>query len=139
MGLTHGYCTQEGWWHSCVCVDYRRLNLVTAVDSYPMPWIDDLIDRLGGAKYISNLDLSREYWQVPIAESNRPKTSFTTPMGLFQFWMMPFGLSGAPATFQRMMDCLLQGTDNFAAAYLDDLVVYSDTWEAHCHHLRQVL
>ena len=104
-----------------------------------MPRIDDLIDRLGCAKYISTLDLSRGYWQVPVAESDRPKTSFTTSMGLFQFRVMPFGLSGAPATFQRMMDRLLQGTDDFAAAYLDDLVVYSDTWEAHCHHLRQVL
>lgn len=122
-----------------VCVDYRRLNSVTAVDPYPMPRIDDLIDRLGCAKYISTLDLSRGYWQVPVAESDRPKTSFTTSMGLFQFRVMPFGLSGAPATFQRMMDRLLQGTDDFAAAYLDDLVVYSDTWEAHCHHLRQVL
>ena len=122
-----------------VCVDYRRLNSVTAVDPYPMPRTDDLIDRLGCAKYISTLDLSRGYWQVPVAESDRPKTSFTTSMGLFQFRVMPFGLSGAPATFQRMMDRLLQGTDDFAAAYLDDLVVYSDTWEAHCHHLRQVL
>ena len=122
-----------------MCVDYRRLNSVTAVDPYPMPRIDDLIDRLGCAKYISTLNLSRGYWQVPVAESDWPKTSFTTSMGLFQFRVMPFGLSGAPATFQRMMDRLLQGTDNFAAAYLDDLVVYSDTWEAHCHHLRQVL
>lgn len=122
-----------------LCVDYRRLNSVTAVDPYPMPRIDDLIDRLGHAKYISTLDLSRGYWQVPVAESDRPKTAFTTHTGLFQFRVMPFGLSGAPATFQRMMDGLLQGKGQFAAAYLDDLVVYSETWKEHCHHLRQVL
>ncbi len=83
-----------------------------------MARIDDLIDRLGQAKFISTLDLSRGYWQVPVAEADRPKTAFTTLRGLFQFQMMPFGLSGAPATFQRMMDNLLQGTGEFAAAYL---------------------
>ena len=120
-------------------IDYRHLNSVSTVDPYPMPRIDDLIDHLGHVKYISTLNLSRGYWQVPVGALDRPKTAFTMPMGLFQFRVMPFGLSGAPATFQRMMDLLLQGTGEFAAAYIDDLVVYSDTWEAHCHHLQQVL
>ena len=87
-----------------MCVDYPRLNSVSRVDAYPMPRIDDLIDRLGRAKYITTLDLTREYWHMPVAEKDRDKTAFTTPFGLFQFNVMPFGLNGAPASFQRMMD-----------------------------------
>ncbi len=122
-----------------LCVDYRRLNSVTPVDAYPMPRIDEIIDKLGQAKYITTIDLARGYWQVPVAEEDTAKTAFSTPWGLYQFRMMPFGLSGAPATFQRLMDDLLRGTDDFAAAYMDDLVIYSGTWEEHCDHIRQVM
>ena len=87
-----------------MCVDYRRLNGVSEVDAYHMPRIDDLIDRLGTAKFMTTLDLTRGYWQVPVAEDSRQHTTFTTPFGLYQFTVMPFGLQGAPATFQRMMD-----------------------------------
>ena len=83
-----------------LCVDYRQMNAVTQMDAYPMPRIDDLIDRLGRARYITTLDLTRGYWQVPVAEEDQHKTAFTTPFGLFQFRVMPFGLCGAPATFQ---------------------------------------
>ena len=89
-----------------ICVDYRRLNSRTKVDAYPMPRISDLIDQLGTAKYITTLDLTKGYWQVPVA---RDETAFTTPFRLFEFKRMPFGLQGAPATFQRMMDKLLEG------------------------------
>lgn len=82
-----------------MCVDYRRLNSVSQADTYPMPRTDELIDRLGKPKYITTIDLTRGYWQVPVAEASRPKTAFTTPSGLFQFQVMPFGLHGAPATF----------------------------------------
>ena len=82
-----------------MCVDYRRLNSVSQADAYPMPRIDDLIDRLGKAKYITTIDLTRGYWQVPVVEASRSKTAFTTLVGLFQFRVMPFGLHGAPATF----------------------------------------
>ena len=122
-----------------LCVDYRRLNSVSRVDAYPMPRIDDLLDRLGKAKFISTMDLTRGYWQVPVAESDRDKTAFHSPFGFFQFRMMPFGLQGAPATFQRMMDCLLHGLQSFSAAYLDDLVIFSETWEEHLEHLRSIL
>ena len=81
------------------CVDYRRLNSVSQSDTYPMPRIDELIDQLGQAKCITTLDLTRGYWQVPLAESAKAKTAFATPFGLFQFNVMPFGLQGAPATF----------------------------------------
>ena len=79
-----------------VCVDYRRLNCVSETDAYPMPRIDDLIDQVGGSRFISTLDLTRGYWQVPVAKEDRPKTAFVTPYGLFQFNVMPFGLQGAP-------------------------------------------
>lgn len=122
-----------------LCLDYQRLNSVTTPDTYPMPRIDELIHRLGTSKYITTLDLSRGYWQVPIAPEDQAKTAYMTPAGLFQFRVMPFGLCGAPATFQRMMDSLLQGVESFAGAYLDDLVIHSKTWQEHCDHIRQVL
>ena len=87
-----------------MCVDYRRLNSVSRADAYPMPRIDELIDWLGKAKYISKRNLSRGYWQVPVEAASRDKTAFVTPQGLFQFRVMPFGLHGAPATFKRLMD-----------------------------------
>ena len=122
-----------------MCVDYRKLNAVSEADAYPMPRIDELIDRLGGAKYISTLDLTRGYWQVPVAPESQAKTAFTTPFGLYDFTVMPFGLQGAPATFQRLIDSLLRGVGDYAAAYLDDLVAYSGEWEEHLTHLRTVL
>ena len=122
-----------------LCVDYRRLNARTTVDAYPMPRIDDLLDRLGQARFLTTLDLARGYWQVPMADEDRSKTAFTTHMGLFQFRVMPFGLSGAPATFQRMMDSLVCGLESFAAAYLDDLVIHSQSWVDHLQHIRHVL
>ena len=100
MDVTHRPVAEERW----MCVDYRRLNGVSEVDAYYMPRIDDLIDRLGTAKFMTTLDLTRGYWQVPVAEDSRQHTTFTTPFGLYQFTVMPFGLQGAPATFQRMMD-----------------------------------
>ena len=108
----------------------RRLNGVSQSDAYPMPRIDELIDRLGGSKFITTLDLTRGYWQVPVTEADCHKTAFTTPFGLYQIKVMPFGLQGAPATFQRMMDRLIDGCDAFAAAYLDDLIIHSNTWRS---------
>ena len=124
--------------HYVFCVDYRKLNSLSQSDAYPMPRIDELIDQLGQAKYVTTLDLTRGYWQVPMAENARVKTAFVTPFGLYQFCVMPFGLQGAPATFQRMMDQLLRGLEEYAAAYLDDLVIYSDSWEDHMLHLAKV-
>ena len=75
-----------------LCVDYRQLNSATPIDAYPMPRTDELIDKLGKARYITTLDLARGYWQVPMREGDRAKTAFTTPRGLYQFRVMPFGL-----------------------------------------------
>jgi len=121
-----------------LCVNYRRLIQVSGTDAYPMPRVDDLIDRVGKSTYISTLDLMCGYWQVPVAEADRPKTTFATPFGLYQFNTMPFGLQGAPATFQRLMDCVIQGLD-FAASYLDDLIVFSESWEDHLIRIHSIL
>ena len=110
-----------------LCVDYRRLNSVSE-SAYPMPRIDDLIDKLGEARFISTLDLTRGYWQVPVAEEARYKTAFATPFGLYEFTVMPFGLQGAPVTFQRLMDRIVKGCETFAAAYLDDLIIFGTSW-----------
>ena len=122
-----------------LCVDYRKVNAVSKMDAYPMPRVDNIIDQLGKAKFITTLDLTRGYWQVPMADTDRHKTAFSSPMGLFQFRVMPFGLCGAPATFQRLMDRVLSGFQGYSAAYLDDLVIYSDTWQEHLQHLRHIL
>ncbi|KAL5516825.1 hypothetical protein EMCRGX_G002246 [Ephydatia muelleri] len=121
------------------CIDYRRLNAVTQVEAYPMPRIDDIIDRLGKARFISTLDLTRGYWQMPVATEDRAKTAFVTPKGLYQFKMMPFGLNGAPASFQRLTDMLVKRCEEYAAAYLDDIVIFSQTWKEHLGHLKSIL
>ena len=109
-----------------------KLNAVSGADAYPMPRVDDMIDALGKAKYITTLDLARGYWQVPVLEESRPLTAFATPYGLYQFRVMPFGLQGAPATFQRMMDQVLADCSEYAAAYLDDVKNLSSSTLRRC-------
>lgn len=121
------------------CIDFRYLNSVSKFDCYPTPRIDDMIERLGKARYLTTIDLCKGYWQVPLAEKSRELTAFRTPWGLYQFTVLPFGLHGAPATFQRLMDQVLFGCDEYACAYLDDIVIYSATWEGHLKHLGEVL
>jgi len=107
--------------------------------AYPMPQIDDILDQVGQAKYITTLDLAKGYWQVPVAVEDPHKTAFVSSQGLFQFKVMPFGLCGAPVTFQRMMDKVTRGMNQYANAYLDDLIIFSKTWEDHLVHVRAVL
>ncbi len=121
------------------CNDFRRLNEVLEFDGYPMPQVNELLDCLGRARYISTLDLKKGYWQVPLSETAKPKTAFSTPNGHWQYQTLPFGLPGAPATFQRMMDILLRPHQSYAAAYLDDVVIHSEHWEDHLDRLRMVL
>ena len=122
------------------CVDYRRLNDVTVKDVYPLPRIDDVLDRLGGAKFFTTLDLYKGYWQVPMAEADRPKTAFVTPDGLFQFKRMSFGLCNAPASFQRMMDTILGPLKwKICLVYMDDILIYSESFKQHLERLALVL
>ncbi|KAL1265361.1 hypothetical protein QQF64_003388 [Cirrhinus molitorella] len=100
---------------------------------------DELLDRLGRARFISTLDLTKGYWQVELTKEAKPKTAFSTPSGHWQYRTLPFGLHGAPATFQGMMDILLRPHQAYAAAYLDDVVVHSERWEDHLERLWRVL
>lgn len=122
------------------CVDFRQLNSVTVRDVYPIPRIDDTLDQLQMAKYFTSLDLKSGFWQIELDDESRPKTAFITHAGLFQFKVMPFGLTNAPATFQRLMDLVLGGLKwSCALVYLDDIIVYSSSFESHLHHLESVL
>ncbi len=105
-----------------LCVNCLQLNGVSVSDAYPMLRIDDIIDQLGKAYFITTLDLTRRYWQVPVADGDRAKTAFIAQFGLFQFKCVPFGVL---AIFQRLMDWLVQGLNEFSAAYIDDLVIFS--------------
>ena len=121
-----------------VCIDFKKVNSLTKFDAYPLPRIEDLIENLGSANYISKLDLTKGYWQIPLSQESRDKTAFRTPHGLYEFTVLPFGLKTAGVTFTRMMDTVLKGTEGFAAAYLDDVVIYSITFEEHLKHLEIV-
>ncbi|XP_072182256.1 uncharacterized protein [Diadema setosum] len=111
------------------CTDYRLLNSKTKSDWYPLPRIDDCIDRVGNAKYVSKFDLLKGYWQVPLSERAKELSAFVTPDGFFQYKVMPFGMKNAPATFQRLINTVTSGLVG-CEAYLDD-IVYSHTWEDH--------
>ena len=121
------------------CCDYRKLNNFTVPDAFPLPRVETLIDSLGAAKYLTKLDLSRGYWQVPLDQKASQLSSFITPFGLFKWKFMPFGLRNAPATFQRLVNKLLSGCEGFAAAYLDDIIIYSNSWEEHIKHITEIL
>ena len=121
------------------CVDYRKVNGVSKFDAYPMPRVDKLLDRLGTARFFSTLDLTKGYWQIPLSTESKEKSAFSTPYGLYQFKTMPFGLFGAPATFQRLMDRVLRPHAEYAAAYLDDVIIHSDTWPQHLRRVAAVL
>ena len=122
-----------------LCVDYRELNKRMVKDAYPLPRPDEAQDRLAGSAVFSSLDLRNGYWQLPIHERDQPKTAFSPGpgLGLIQFCRMPFGLSGAPASFQRLMDPVCCGLP-FVTTYLDDVLVHSANHEDHVKHLREV-
>ena len=122
------------------CVDFRQLNAATVKDAHPLPRIDDFLDALHGARWFSTLNLKSGYWQVPIMERDKEKTEFRTSSGqLYEFNQVPFGLCNAPATFSRLMDRILFGLHwETCLFYLDDIIVFSSTWEEHLARLHQV-
>lgn len=122
------------------CIDYRKLNSRTVKDAYNLPRIDDTIDRLVGSRYFTKLDLTSSYWQVEIDEKDREKTAFSVSgVGLFECNRMGFGLTNAPATFQRIMEsCMGELNLTKCLVFLDDILIYSQTFDEHMDRLTAV-
>lgn len=120
------------------CIGYWTLNQVAKFDAYPMPHVE-MFEKIGPSTVISTPNLARGYWQIPMSSDLRERTTFTIPFGLFEFEVMAFGLHNAPATFQRTMNHVLQDCQDFSATYLDDVVIFSRSWEEHLVHLWEVI
>ena len=124
-----------------LCMDFRKLNAVTKKDAYPLAYMNGILDKLRCARFISTIDLSQAYHQVPLNKKSREYTAFTVPgLGLLQFKRMPYGLTNAPATFQRLLDRIITpDMEPYAFAYLDDIIIATETFEEHLHWLDKVL
>ena len=112
------------------CIDFRRVNALTKVDTYPLPRVDDSVDRIGSATFITKVDLVKGYWQVPLTERAKEIASFVANGAVYQCQVMPYGLRNAPATFQRLMDRVTDGLTH-CVVYIDDVVIYDTTWAEH--------
>jgi hypothetical protein len=123
-----------------MCVNYRALNKITVNNQYPLPRIDDLLDQLKNVVYFSKLDLRSGYHQIRVVEHDAWKTAFKTKYGLFEWLVIPFGLCNAPTTFMRVMnDVFRPFIDDFVTIYLDDILVFNETWDERERHVKQVL
>ena len=121
------------------CIDYRQLNRITTQDSYPLPLIDNCLNALQGSTWFSTLDLRAGYYNIPIAETDKDKTAFITRSGCYRFNVMPFGVTGAPSVFQRLMDFVLCGLSYITClVYLDDIIVFGRTFDEQLDRLREV-
>ena len=121
------------------CVDYRQVNAVTVKDAYPLPRIDDSLCSLSGAEWFSTLDLASGYWQVPMDPASSGKAAFVTTSGLYEWNVMPFGLTSSPSTFERLMELILAGLRfETCLIYLDDTIVYGRTFQEELERLEEV-
>lgn len=114
------------------CTDSWKMNAVTKADCYPLPRVEDCVDQVGSAEYVTKLDLLKGYWQLPLTP-----LAFVTPDVFLQYTVMPFSVHNAPATFQRLVNTVLSGVDG-CEAYLDDIIIYSGSWVEHLKTLYHV-
>jgi hypothetical protein len=122
-----------------MCIDYRALNKITIRNSGPLPRIDDLLDKLGGANCFTSLDMVGGYYQIPIKQEDIHKTTVKTPLGNFEFRVLPQGLTNSPAVFQATMNSVFKDAiGKYVLVYLDDILVFSKTPEEHKIHLREL-
>jgi hypothetical protein len=123
-----------------MCINYRALNEVTFKNKYPLPRKEDLFDQLRGASVFSKIDLRSGYHQLRIRPSDILKTTFITKYGLYEFTVMPFSLTNAPAFFMNLMNSVLMDyLDKFVVVFIDDILIYYQSEEEHANHLRMVL
>ncbi|MCO5565098.1 hypothetical protein L7F22_018769 [Adiantum nelumboides] len=127
---------KDGSWR--MCIDYRALNKITVKNKFPIPRIDDVLDRLQGASFFSRIDLKSGYHQIRVNPADVPKTAFRTTFGLYEFLVMPFGLINAPTTFNRMMDIIFRPLRHCVGTFFDDMIVFSKSGAKHKEHLRAV-
>lgn len=148
--LQHGLAqhSQSPWSSPCLlvpkadgtyrfCTDFRKVNAVTKPDSFPLPRMEDCVDRVGSAKFVTKLDLLKGYWQVPLTARAAEVSAFVTPDYFLEYSVLAFGMRNAPATFQRLMHIVLGDVPN-CDAYLDDIIVYTESWEDHLKTLERV-
>ena len=123
-----------------LCIDYRKLNSLTKNNAHPLPRIEDIFDTLSGSKFFTTLDLAMRYHQVEVVPEDREKTAFSTPFGLFQYNVMPFGLATAPPTFMRLRTIMFSNMlYSTCLAYLDDIIIFGRTFEEHLDRLDHAL
>jgi transposase InsO family protein len=123
-----------------VCVDYRALNEITVKNKYPLPLMEELFDRVQGAKYFSSIDLRDGFYQILLREEDRQKTAFRTRFGSYEYTVLPMGLCNAPSTFMQLMnDTFRDLLDKSVLSFLDDILIFSKTREEHLRHIREVL
>lgn len=120
-------------------IDYRRMNSITIKDCYPQPTVEELLNRLGGHTWFTKIDLKSGYYQIPIHSSDKAKTAFITQDGLYQFQVLPMGLMNAPPTFQCIMNNIIgYNRWDYILVYLDDILVFSNSFEDHMKHLQEL-
>ncbi|GFV17164.1 hypothetical protein TNCV_4020351 [Trichonephila clavipes] len=121
------------------CIDYRKLNGIVRTEYFPLPNIEERVEKVLAAKFITVLDLSKGNWQIPLSKTAQRYAAFCTSFGTYRPLRMSFGLKNAPYFFSKLMAELVNGLEDFIVPYLDDIAIFSDTWESHLKHMETAL